>query len=93
MTLPVSTITASLLESFLVKLSLNVIKLGHANKVPIGRAENADLERAMRAQGNFSEFVSTALILLALLEWNRAPLELLIWSVVFGDGPFHDHQT
>ena len=82
MILPVTTITASLLGLFLVKLSLNVIKLRLANKVSIGHAENADLERAMRAQGNFSEYVPTALILLALLEWNRAPLELLILLAV-----------
>ena len=87
MILPVTTITASLLGLFLVKLSLNVIKLRHANKVPIGHAEHADLERAMRAQGNFSEYVPTALILLALLEWNRAPLELLIaLAVAFTTG-------
>ncbi len=77
MTLPVTTITASLLALFLVKLSLNVIKLRRSNKVPIGHAENQDLERAMRAQGNFSEYVPTALILLALLEWNQAPVELV----------------
>ncbi|MEY3951377.1 MAG: hypothetical protein RL320_179 [Pseudomonadota bacterium] len=76
--LPVTTITASLLGLFLVKLSLDVIKLRRANKVSLGHSNIVDLERAMRAQGNFAEYVPTALILLGLLEWHRAPLVLVI---------------
>jgi uncharacterized membrane protein YecN with MAPEG domain len=41
-------------------------------KVGLGSGGNEDLERAIRAQGNFAEYVPFGLILLACLELNGA---------------------
>jgi uncharacterized membrane protein YecN with MAPEG domain len=46
--------------------------LRRKNKVGLGSGGNEDLERAIRAQGNFAEYVPFGLILLACLELNGA---------------------
>lgn len=71
--LPVTTIFASILTIIFVRLSFAVIALRRKNKVGLGSGGHDDLERAIRAQGNFSEYVPFALILLACLELNGAP--------------------
>ena len=50
-----------------------VIKLRGKNKVGLGSGGHDDLERAIRAQGNFAEYVPIALILIGCLELNGAP--------------------
>lgn len=69
----VTSIIASLLTILFVKLSFAVIGLRRKNKVGLGNGGHADLERAIRAQGNFAEYVPFGIILLACLELNRAP--------------------
>jgi len=69
----VTSIIASLLTILFIKLSFAVIGLRRKNKVGLGNGGHADLERAIRAQGNFAEYVPFGIILLACLELNRAP--------------------
>ena len=68
----VTSIIAALLTAVFIRLSFNVIGLRRKNKVGLGSGGNEDLERAIRAQGNFAEYVPFGLILLACLELNGA---------------------
>ncbi|MBU3564854.1 MAPEG family protein [Polynucleobacter sp. MWH-HuK1] len=77
MLLMTSIIAASLTIIF-VKLSFAVIGLRRKNKVGLGSGGYDDLERAIRAQGNFAEYVPIGLILIACLELNGAPWWLVI---------------
>lgn len=69
----VTSIVASLLTIVFVRLSFAVIGLRKKNKVALGSGGHDDLERAIRAQGNFAEYVPMGLILIACLELNGAP--------------------
>ena len=69
----VTSIIASLLTIIFIKLSFAVIGLRRKNKVGLGTGGHDDLERAIRAQGNFVEYVPLGIILLACLELNSAP--------------------
>jgi uncharacterized membrane protein YecN with MAPEG domain len=71
--LTVTSIIASLLTLILIKLSFAVITLRRKNKVGLGSGGHEDLERAIRAQGNFAEYVPFGIILIACLELNDAP--------------------
>ena len=73
-----TSIIASVLTLIFIKLSLNVIKLRRKNKVGLGNGGFENLERAIRAQGNFAEYAPFGVILIACLELNRAPW----WFVV-----------
>jgi uncharacterized membrane protein YecN with MAPEG domain len=73
----VTTLTASVLAIFYVRLTFNVIRLRQKLRISLGTGGNADLERAIRAHGNFSEYVPIALILLGCLEINLAPALLV----------------
>lgn len=77
--LVVTSIFAAFLAAIYIRLAFNVIKLRRANKVPLGTGGFTDLEKAIRAHGNFSEYVPIGLILLACLELNGAPW----WLVAF----------
>ena len=69
----VTSIIASLLTIIFVKLSFAVIGLRRKNKVGLGSGGHEDLERAIRTQGNFAEYVPFGIILVACLELNCAP--------------------
>ena len=69
----VTSIIAALLTAIFIKLSFFVIGLRRKNKVGLGSGGHEDLERAIRAQGNFAEYVPFGVILLACLELNGAP--------------------
>ena len=69
----VTSIIASFLTIIFVKLSFSVIGLRRINKVGLGSGGYEDLERAIRAQGNFAEYVPFGIILIACLELNGAP--------------------
>jgi uncharacterized membrane protein YecN with MAPEG domain len=75
--LVVTSIIAAALTIIFVKLSLAVIGLRRKNKVGLGSGGHEDLERAIRAQGNFAEYVPFGIILIACLELNGAPWWLL----------------
>ena len=83
----VTSIIASILTLIFVRLSFAVIGLRRKNKVSLGSGGHEDLERAIRAQGNFAEYVPFGVILIACLELNGAPWWLvalpgitLIWT-------------
>lgn len=68
---------ASVLALMFIKLSFDVIGLRRKNKVSLGSGGVDELERAMRAHGNFAEYVPFGLFLIGALELNGAPLELV----------------
>ena len=67
-----TSIIASVLTLIFIKLSFDVIGLRRKNKVGLGSGGHEDLERAIRAQGNFAEYVPFGIILIACLELNGA---------------------
>ena len=74
----ITSIVAALLTIIFIKLSFAVIGLRRKNKVGLGSGGHEDLERAIRAQGNFAEYVPFGLILIACLELNGAPMWLVL---------------
>ncbi|QWD60110.1 MAPEG family protein [Polynucleobacter sp. MWH-UH35A] len=74
----ITSIIAALLTIIFIKLSFAVIGLRRKNKVGLGSGGHEDLERAIRAQGNFAEYVPFGLILIACLELNGAPAWLVL---------------
>jgi hypothetical protein len=77
----VTSIVAAVLTIIFIKLSFAVIGLRRKNKVGLGNGGHEDLERAIRAQGNFAEYVPFGIILIACLELNGAP-----WWMVAAPG-------
>jgi uncharacterized membrane protein YecN with MAPEG domain len=77
----VTFIIASVLTLIFIKLSFALIKLRRTNKVGLGSGGQINLERAIRAQGNFAEYVPFGIALLACLELNAAP-----WWLVASPG-------
>lgn len=73
----VTTLIACILAVLFLRLSFGVIRLRRYHKVGLGSGGIDDLERAIRAQANFAEYVPIALILMACLELNGAPLWLI----------------
>lgn len=66
---------AAIVGLFLIFLSLRVIRLRRSRRISVGPAGDADLERAMRVQGNFIEYAPVMLLLLIIAELNGlAPL-------------------
>jgi uncharacterized protein len=90
----VTSLIASVLTILFVKLSFAVIALRRKNRVALGTGGQEELERAIRAQGNFAEYVPISLILIAALELNGAPwwlvaapgLTLIIGRVIHAKG-------
>lgn len=68
---------AALLAPVCLWLSLRVIGLRRRLKVGIGTGGQPAIERAMRAQANFAEYVPFALLLLALAEAGGAPAAII----------------
>lgn len=64
---------AAPLALMLVWLSLGVIKARVAARVALGDGDDLLLRRAIRAQGNFVEYVPMALVLMALAEAGNVP--------------------
>lgn len=68
---------AALLALLLVSLSLAVVRARRRAKIGIGAGGDQLLERRIRVQANFTEYVPLALLLLALAEMRGAPGLLL----------------
>ena len=65
---------SSILALIFYKLSINIIRLRRKYKVSLGSSKkHKDLDQAIRAHGNLSEFLPIGLILLACLEVNHLP--------------------
>lgn len=68
-------------------LAVRVSRVRRAAGVSVGTGGNATLERAVRAHGNFAEFVPLALLLLGFLEMQRtsaATLHVLCLLLLIG---------
>jgi uncharacterized protein len=73
----VTAVFASILALMFIKLSFNVIGFRRKNKVSLGAGGVDELERAIRAHGNFAEYVPFGLLLMGALELNGAPIVLV----------------
>jgi uncharacterized membrane protein YecN with MAPEG domain len=83
----VTSLVAAVLTIIFVRLSFAVIALRRKNKVPLGTGGNVDLERAIRAQGNFAEYVPFTLLLIAFAEMrgiNPIAIHLLCVALLIG---------
>ncbi len=70
--LPVTALYAGLFAFGFIWLSIRVVTMRRRYHLALG-ASHRLVERAVRAHGNFSEYVPFALLLLALCEMNRLP--------------------
>ena len=70
-------VIASVLALMFIKLSFGVIDLRRKNKISLGAGGVDELDRAIRAHGNFAEYVPLGLFLIGALELNGAPLEIV----------------
>jgi uncharacterized protein len=78
---------AAILALMFIALSLRVIGLRRSSKVALGAGSNAALERRIRVQANFAEYVPLALLLLAFAEfrgWPAWTLHALAAALVVG---------
>ena len=73
----VTPLYAALLALWLLVLSLRVIQQRRVARVSLGAGGNARLERAIRGQSNFIEYVPIALLMLLVLELARFSIYLL----------------
>ncbi len=64
----ITALYASLCALFIVKLSLGVIAVRRQHKIGLGDRGNEELQLAIRAQGNATEYIPITLILMFLLE-------------------------
>lgn len=78
--LPITSMVASLAAVVLVALSVSVSLRRMAVGVRIGFGEDAVLMKRIRAQGNFTEYVPLALILLAVAEY-RSVSSAWLWAM------------
>lgn len=72
--LTVTAIAASVLGLLYLRLSLNVIGFRRKHGVSVGDGGHEDLLRAIRSQANLAEYAPIALLLVACLELNQAPV-------------------
>ena len=69
----ITSIIVAILTIIFIRLSFAVIGLRRKNKVGLGSGGHEDLERAIRTQANFAEYIPFGVILIACLELNGAP--------------------
>ena len=67
---PITALYASIFTGLFMRLAFDVIKLRRTHRVALGSGGFDDLESAIRAHGNFAEYVPLGLILLGVLEAN-----------------------
>ena len=72
-----TSIYAGLCGLLMAWLAIQAIKVRRANKVKLGDGGIFDLQSAIRAHGNFAEYMPITIILLFLLEHNGAPALLI----------------
>jgi uncharacterized protein len=70
---PITSLYSAVLALIFCALSLRVLLLRGSSGVTLGDGGQAHLQRAVRAHGNFAEFVPLALLLLLLLELAGLP--------------------
>ena len=72
-----TSIYAGLCGLLMAWLAIQTIKVRRANKVKLGDGGIFELQSAIRAHGNFAEYMPITIILLFLLEHNGAPALLI----------------
>jgi len=76
--MPITMISASLLGLLLIYLSFIAAKTRGTTKTDLGDGGHPEMLRAIRAQGNLTEYAPTGLILIGLLEYRGTNEWLLI---------------
>lgn len=71
---------AALFGLMLAFLSAHVVILRRRKRISLHHEEDQELLRAIRAQGNFAEYVPLTLLLLLLIELNGAP-RMMLWAL------------
>lgn len=81
----ISAIFAAILAIFFVFLSFQIIKQRQKSQTALGCGDNnIELERRIRAHGNFSEYSPLFLLLLFFLEFLKAAkIEITILGMIF----------
>jgi len=81
---PITALYASLLALLVILLALVAVKLRRSLRVGLGDGGNRDLQRAIRAHGNATEYIPLFLILLAAYELNHGSATALhLFGAVF----------
>ncbi len=73
----ITAIYASICAFILVRLSMNVIQLRRSEKISFGDGGIKELQAAIAAHSNASQYIPIALLLLFGLEYNGAPSWLI----------------
>jgi len=73
----ITALYAAILAIILVVLSFHVIRNRQKNEVDLGDGGNDTMLRAIRAHGNFIEYIPMALFLMLLLEINKESATIL----------------
>lgn len=102
----ITAIFSSIFVFLYLRLTFHVIELRKMHRVSLGSGGIEILERGIRAHANFSEYAPIALILMGILEFNRAPLLLVSFLGIFiflgryfhakgmiGKAPNFDHRV
>ena len=85
--LPVTSLFAGIFALYFVRLAVAVIRLRRSNRVALGAGGIGELEGAIRAHGNFAEYVPLGLILLGLFESHGMhPLLVALLGTLFAVG-------
>ena len=75
----VTAIYISACALILLVLATNIVRLRRKHRVSLGDGGVKELQKAIGAQENATEYMPLALLLLLALEWNQSPL----WIVHF----------
>lgn len=75
--IPVTALFSSILFFLYYYLAKNVIQIRRKHKIAIGFAKNKELEQAIAAHSNFSQYVSLGLIMMACMELNKIHFSLI----------------
>lgn len=70
----ISAIYISILTLIIIRLSWNVVKLRRKKRVSLGDGGDKELQKAIGAMENASEYIPITMLLLAVAEFNGAPL-------------------
>ena len=75
--IPVTALFSSILFFLFYYLAKNVIQIRRKNKITIGFGKNKELEQAIVAHSNFSQYVPLGLIMMACMELNKIHFSII----------------
>jgi uncharacterized protein len=73
MSITITPLYAALLALLYVYLSIRVISMRRGERISLGDGGSEEMQRRIRAHGNFAEYVPMVLILMALAELQNRP--------------------